>query len=523
MKSFSIKKLKIGIIDLVHKGPTNTLYAKVMHANFTSIMPQVVAVWCEQEGHEVHYFCYTGFENLEKEMPENSDIVFICGFTQSALMAYAISNKLRRNGVITVLGGPHARCYPDDAIKYFDYVTGFTNKAIITEILNRNEPQYPVGLYLSSDQHPYDLPGLRERWKFLEPTLKKAPLLKIVPMLSSIGCAYTCPFCIDSSVPYQMMEPEVLKEDLRFIAAMEKKPLVAWHDPNFGIRFNNTMDAIEDAIKPGTLKFIAESSLSVLSEKNLHRLNKNGFAAMIPGIESWYEMGNKSKSDGNTGIDKVKKIAEHINMINRYIPYLQTNIIFGLDSDSGPEPFELTKKFVDLTPGNLGGYAMLTAYGEAAPLNLSYQKENRILPFPFNLLNNQLAMNVIPKNYDWITFYNHVIDLSEYTFSWKAIRKRLVANKNPTAKWLNFVRAISREGFGRLKYFKKIRHNLITDKAFRDYFEGNITPLPQFYHDIIRKDMGYMMKWLPEGAIYHDHKAYLNKQELPLKQKSMSK
>ncbi|MGZ3923177.1 MAG: hypothetical protein ACXVBJ_05375, partial [Flavisolibacter sp.] len=48
-----MKSLKIRIIDLVSKGPTNTFWARIMHANLASIMPQVVAVWCEEEGHEV--------------------------------------------------------------------------------------------------------------------------------------------------------------------------------------------------------------------------------------------------------------------------------------------------------------------------------------------------------------------------------------------------------------------------------------------------------------------------------------
>jgi hypothetical protein len=45
--------LRIGVVDLVTKGPSRSIYARVMHANLASIMPQVVAVWCEAEGHEV--------------------------------------------------------------------------------------------------------------------------------------------------------------------------------------------------------------------------------------------------------------------------------------------------------------------------------------------------------------------------------------------------------------------------------------------------------------------------------------
>ncbi len=254
-----------------------------MNANFASIMPQIVGVWCEEEGHNVNYICYTGKEDLINDLPFNSDLVFICAFTESSLTAYALSNLLRSQGSVTVLGGPHARCYPEDALKYFDYVVGFTDKKIIEEILYDCSPHNPMGLYLTSQKQPLSLPGVKERWKFIEPTLKKAPLIKMVPMLGSLGCPYTCSFCIDSTVAYQPLDFEVMKEDLKFLLTKYKRPLVGWHDPNFGIRFDDYMNAIEEAIPENSIDFIAESSLSLLSEPHVKRLKRNGFGAMLPG------------------------------------------------------------------------------------------------------------------------------------------------------------------------------------------------------------------------------------------------
>ena len=87
---------------------------------------------------------------------------------------------------------------------------------------------------------------------------------------------------------------------------------------------------------PGRMRFLAESSLSLLSEPHLKRLQRNGFEAMLPGIESWYSLGNKSKTGSATGTEKVRQVAEHVNMILRYIPYVQTNFVLGLDCDAGP-------------------------------------------------------------------------------------------------------------------------------------------------------------------------------------------
>lgn len=503
------RKLEIGIIDLVSKKPNKKLFARIMNANFASIMPQVIGVWCEEEGHNVTYVCYTGKENLVDELPQNTDLVFIGAFTEGAQTAYALSNLLRSGGAITVLGGPHARCYPEDAVKYFDYVTGFTDKSIIQEILHDCSQHRPVGMHLTAKIQPLSLPGVKQRWKFIEPTLRKAPLIKLVPMLGSLGCPYTCSFCIDSTVAYQPLDFETMKEDLSFLLTKYKRPLVGWHDPNFGIRFNEYMDAIEEVVPENSIDFIAESSLSLLSESHVKRLKRNGFGALLPGIESWFDLGNKSKTGSMIGIDKVEHIAGQINMILRYIPYIQTNFVLGIDADEGPEPFELTKKFVDMTPGAFPGYSLLSAFGMAAPLNLEYQKVDRVLPFPFHFLDNNHAMNVKPKNYSWPEFYSNIISLGEHTFSWSAITKRLIATKAFIPRWMNVVRAISEEGFGRVAYNKEILKQLKSNKKFRDYFEQETTELPEFYLNNIKKELGPLWEWLPEGAIFHDQNAYL--------------
>ena len=391
-----MRKLRIGIIDLVSRGPTRAWFARVMGANLASIMPQVVGVWCREAGHDVTFACYTGFEDLLKELPDDLDLVFIGAFTEAAQTAYALSNLFRSRGAITALGGPHARCYPQDAVRYFDYVFGFTDRTVLRDVLEDCARHRPLGMHVSGQRQPTTLPGVRDRWQFIEPVLEKAPLLKIVPMLGSLGCPYTCSFCIDSVVPYQPLAFDVLQDDLRFLLTKFRRPLVAWHDPNFGVRFDDYLDAIEEAVPPGRMNFIAESSLSLLSEAHLKRLQKNGFKAVLPGIESWFGLSNKSKTGANVGMDKVRQVSEHVNMILRYIPYIQTNFVLGLDVDEGAEPFELTKRFLDMTPGAFPGYSLLTAFGQAAPLNLEYQQAGRVVAVPIFFLNNNHAMYVRP-------------------------------------------------------------------------------------------------------------------------------
>lgn len=509
-----MRKLRVGIIDLVTNAPTRALYARVMYANLSSIMPQIVAVWCEEQGHDVTFASYTGFENLPEELPKDADLVFIGAFTESAQLAYALSNVLRSRGAVTALGGPHARCYPQDARQHFDYVLGFTEKATIREVLRDCSEHRPFGVHLTAPQQPSTLPGVRQRWKFLEQTLRKARFIKFVPIIGSLGCPYRCSFCIDSTVPYQPLNLDIIKDDLRFLLTKFRRPHVGWHDPTFGVRFDEVMDAIEGAVPPDSIDFLAETCLSLLSEPHLKRLKRNGFKAVLPGIESWYDLGAKSRSGAAMGMEKVRRVSDHINMILKYIPYVQTNFVFGLDTDEGAEPFELTKRFVDMSPGVFPAYPLLCSFGQAAPLNLEYQRANRVLPFPFHLLNNIHAMNLRPKNYSWPDFYDRVIDLSQYTFSWRAILSRHRAISGFIPRWMNILRTLSSsEGFGRTRYYAEVRRRLYRDTQFRRYFEQETAELPRFYKDRVKKELGPLWDWLPEGALYHDPNAYLNSQE----------
>jgi hypothetical protein len=508
------RRRRVGILDLVTKSPRNSLYGRLMNANLASIMPQVLGVWCEEAGHEVTYVCYTGGDDLLTELPSDLDILFIGAFTQAAQLAYAISNLYRGRGTITVLGGPHARCYPEDARQYFDYVLGFTDRAVVQDVLAECAPQWPVGRLMAAARQPAELPALEVRWKFVEQALRKAPTIKFVPMIGSLGCPYTCSFCIDSTVEYQPLGFEQLRDDLAFLLTRVRRPIVGWHDPNFGVRFDDYMEAIESAVPMGRMRHIAESSLSLLGEPHLKRLRRNGFGAILPGIESWFDLGNKSKTR-RTGMDKVRQVAEHVNLILRYIPYIQTNFVLGLDGDEGPEPFELTKAFVDMAPGAFPAYSLLSAFGRAAPSNLEYQRSGRVIPVPFHFLNNNHAMNLRPKHYGWREFYDGLIDVTRYSFSWRAIGRRIPATGGAIPKWMNLVRAVSSEGFGRIRYHTMIRRRLDTDRELRAFFDGETTALPAFYRDRIREDLGALWPYLPPDSLMHDATAYLRSSPVP--------
>src|SRR5262249_22383534 len=172
-----------------------------------------------------------------------------------------------------------------------------------------------------------------------------------------------------------------------------------------------------------------------------------------------------------------------------------------------------TKRFLDLAPGSFPAYSLLSAFGRAAPLNLEYQRAGRVLPFPFTFLNNNHAMNVRPANYRWTEFYDHLVDLSEYSFSPQMIGRRLVATGGGVPPWVNVGRGMAAGGWGRARFRRTIRRLLDTDPGVRGFLEAETDELPAFYADRIRRDLGSLYQFLPAGAAMHDPNAYLKSVE----------
>jgi hypothetical protein len=74
---------------------------------------------------------------------------------------------------------------------------------------------------------------------------------------------------------------------------------------------------------------------------------------------------------------------------------------------------------------------------------------------------------------------------------------------------MNVLRAVSSSGLGRIRYYEEVRRLLDVDPQYRSFFEQETRKLPQFYVDRVRKELGLLWEWLPEGALCHDPNAYL--------------
>ena len=475
--------MKIGILELMSAGATHRLdhstYNYLVTKQYASIMPQAVSVWCRELGHEVHYATYFGNHDPKDLLPKNLDLVFISTYTQASALAYALAKLFRKEKTLTVIGGPHAKQFPEDCLRFFDVVVGDCDKTLIGEILKDK----PRGQIVSSGRSLKNIPGVEERL----PEIRKSTLIRdrafvfsTIPMITSTGCPNSCDFCIDWNNPYALLPLEQLEADMRFVYKHFSRSIVAFHDPNFAIQFEKVFDVLEKIPNRGHNTFGMETSMTTLKGPRLARMKKLGSFYIIPGIENWAAYSNKVGAGAAvTSRDKLEKVIKQFNEIRPYVSGIQANFIFGLDVDAGDEPVTLTQEFASRVPFVMPNFNIPVPFGNT-PLYDKYASENRLLktmPFTFYYMPYLVFML---KNYEAAEFYQKLIELIAYVSSGKMLLARFKSAPALFPAGYNTVKTLgNRQMIGRLR---TILNLLKSDSQFRAFHAHQTEVLPQFYH-----------------------------------------
>lgn len=477
------------ILALPERRPTQLAYRLLLTKQFTSVMPQAVSVWCRQLGHQVTYATYYGVGDPLRSIPGDAEMVFISCYTQASPLAYAISKVLRSRGAITVLGGPHAKAFAADAVRFFDHVVGECDRDLVAGLLARD---HKPGSIVSSARPPKELPLVEER---LPEILRSSFLFNggmrtpttLVPMLASLGCPYACNFCIDWKSTYQTMPSDRLTEDIRFISQRFPGALVAFHDPNFGVRFDETLAALE-SVPPGARPpYLMESSLSILKPARMERLSATNCVFVAPGVESWDDYSNKSSASSKRGAEKVESVVKQFHQLHEHVANLQANFIFGLDIDSGNVPVDLLKRFMDAAPFVWPTINIPVPFG-GTPLFDEMRANGRILEeMPFRFYYAPYSVVRI-SHYDPCTYYSKLIELFSHASTPHMLRSRLALARSKRQKMIQIARTMATRAD--VKRYRRILRALESDADLRRYHEGRHQRLPEFYRAEYERGLG---------------------------------
>jgi hypothetical protein len=481
-------RLRVGILELL-KPEGRPVGLRGAHRNwiarqYASIMPQAVSVWCRQLGHTTFYATYYGQDDPATLLPDDLDVVFMSAYTAASPLAYALAKRYRRRRTLTVIGGPHAKAFPDDCMRFFDVVVGECDRTLVAEILR----DLPQGERVTSGRALTEVPSVEERL----PELRTAVLWRGLPrryavigILASVGCPYRCDFCTDWNNEYALLPLDRLEADLCFVARSFPRVKIAFHDPNFAVKFDQVVGTLERIGPAGRVTYMIESSLSVLRGSRLARLRDTGCWYAAAGVESWADYSNKTATSAS-GRRKLEGILEHFALLGEYVPFLQANFIFGIDQDQGEEPVEFTREFIRRAPFVWPNLTIPTPFG-GTPLYERHRREGRILEtMPFAFYNSPYLVTT-PKHYDPLEYYDKLVKVLEQLAAPGTLRARLDVRRGGFA----FIDGLRILGVRRaLRQFRTIGTLLRTDARFRAFHERRSDTLPAFYEERLRDLLG---------------------------------
>ena len=494
-------KKRIGILEILAvPGPRRIGSSVALYLwtkQYASVMPQAIATWCRQAGHEVYYSTWYGIGDPENGLPDDLDVVFLSSSTLSSPVAYGLAAYYRKQGTTTVFGGPHAKSFSVDASRFFDLVVVNCDRTVIKEIL---ADEHRPGSLVSTDRQLTELPTLAERFQDVRQASQAFGrfnyLSTMIPLISSVGCPYTCDFCTDWNTAYVTLPPEQLEADLLFASEHMPGVRLAFLDPNFGVRFDDTLSVIERVGPDRMNPYLIESSLAILKPHRLERLRDSNCFFIAPGIESWQTYGNKSGTGASSGNEKLERVSKHLAEINDYVPGMQYNLIFGLDSDAGSEPVALTKELMDRCAFGYPALNIPVPYG-GTPMFDRYLKERRILKaMPLAFYHAPYLVTTL-QNYDPVDFYDHLIDMFEYSASLRLTVRRLRKTPTMTLKLTQAGRAFSLRAA--IAKMKRIRDAIAGSKEMYRFHVGEQTDLPEFYRRRMATLLGRWQEVVPES------------------------
>ena len=486
--------MKIGVLDLLHSAvpaprvSATSLNRYFITKQFASVMPQTVSVWCREMGHDVYYATYWGQSDPEELLPKDIQMLFISSYTQASGLAYALARIFSKAGAVTVLGGPHAKAFPQDSLRFFDFVVQQCDQETIKDIVNG---QCDTGSIIKSAQPPKIFASVEQRMPEIKASVQtrgRTYISTTVPMLASIGCPYSCNFCIDWDSDYQTVPDDQLEADLNYIGTHLPGARMGFADPNFAIRFDQTLGVLErvpENIRPA---YLMESSLSALKEHRLQRLKDTKCYFIAPGIESWTaDYSGKAGTQHSEGWEKVTQVADHFALLHEYVPAFQGNVIFGLDIDKGEEPVIFTKEFMDRTPWVWTTLNIPQPFG-GTPLFDQYLAEDRILrgmPFMFYY---QPYLTTTIKNYEPLDYYEKFSSMISHASTRKMWLSRMKSSRSLTIKSVMTLRTMAVGD--RIKEMENIKHALKTDPLMEKFHAGRTEVLPKFYENEYKRILG---------------------------------
>lgn len=362
---------------------------------------------------EIEYIEVADIKNVAK-LPNSFDAVAISTYSAQIFEAYELSERYRKKGIKTIIGGPHVTCLPEEAKAHCDSVVIGEGEPSWLEILNDCEQGKLKPMYSSFDKD-FDLRDApMPRFELLEP--EKYNRLTIQ---TSRGCPHHCEFCAASiliSKKYKQKPTAKVIQEIKAIKKIWKKPFIEFADDNTFVNKKYWIDLLKE-LKHEDIRWFTETDVSVAeNDELLDLMRESGCQQVLIGFESPSGKGlDGLELSGNWKMKQLDKYRYAIDRIQSHGITVNGCFVLGLDGqDKGI--FDEVWKFVQESGLYEIQITVMTAF-PGTPLYGRLKSERRILKDNDWAMCTLFDVNFQPKGMSIKELEKGFRDLAEKVYS----------------------------------------------------------------------------------------------------------
>lgn len=480
-------KRRVGILELTSLPRTSgwgLFWNAVFAPRYMSVMSQAVAAWLRRAGHEVHYRVYAGSGVPHGMVPKDLDFLFLPCTSRLATLAEHVAGAYKADNRKTaiVACGPHTRGM-ESPLPWANVTMVGGHREMIENLVGGWEAGWSDSLLMNIECGEFDpdtLPSVRERADDIRSTFQRwtPRRFQLVPMLTSVGCPNHCEFCVEHDINYQRVSDDAVKADLQAASELFPGTIVAFHDPNFGVRAE---DVLRWAIELETRnQYFAQVELRHLNGRVLDLMKRARMRYIGIGVESFRGFGRKTGTHGLKPPMKVRHVIDRFREAEESIPHLQAHMMTGLDGEDY-DSWSMLKTFVWQTPGSWVNVNVACSF-PGTPMRERMEVEGRVLPLPGEFYSTPFLSHKL--NISAVHFYREL---------WAFYRSQLRAMHN------RYYTTPPGRLFGQMVRLPFVKEAIVTlerilaeAKRSREidlFHDGRTTTIPAIYQD-------YQQLWL---------------------------
>src|SRR5688572_6294565 len=353
------------------------------------------------------------------DVPERLDVdlTALTVITGTAPRAYVLSERFRRQGVATVLGGPHVTLVPHDAQPRADSIVVGYAEDTWPQLLGdfaRGElkPRYDQSPDLDLANRPLPRRELLPRKRFITDNVFEA----------TRGCVHDCDFCVVPSAwgrkPLQKPVADIT-EDIRRHLAQGRPRKIIFVDLNLIADRRYALELFAALVPLKVQWYGLATTLIGRDDEMLDLAEKSGCRGLLLGFESISPANLKLSRKGFNHPD------DYANLVSKLHGHgiaVQGCFTFGMDEDE-PDIFQRTARFAIEAKIDLPRFAVVTPF-PGTPLHKRLIDEGRILTRDWSLYDGQHVV-FQPKRMTVDQLQRGTERAWKLAYGWRSIASRL--------------------------------------------------------------------------------------------------